>query len=102
MALRFLVAIVLTSTVYGCSLLGHASVVFQGTSMLPGIKDGQWLQVIKLDSRPGKTIARGDIVVFRSPMDTSKSYIKRVIGLPGDRIEIRGSEVWLNESKLSE
>lgn len=70
--------------------------------MLPTIKDGERLSTIKLDSQSVKTIARGDIIVFRSPMDTSRSYIKRVIGVPGDRLEIRGGEVWLNESKLLE
>jgi len=39
---------------------------------------------------------------FSDPPDKSKSYIKRVIGLPGDQIEIREGEVWLNESKLVE
>jgi signal peptidase I len=70
--------------------------------MLPTIKHGERLQITKLNSTLGETIARGDIVVFRSPMDRSKSYIKRVIGLPGDRIEIHGGEVWRNGSKLVE
>lgn len=102
MTSRLPLAIVLTSVICSCSLLGHRTVVFQGTSMLPSIKDGDRLKVVKLDSKLVKTIARGDIVVFRAPMDTSKSYIKRVIGLPGDQIEIRSGEVWLNDSKLLE
>ena len=101
MTSRLLLAIVLTFAICNCSLLRHRSVVFQGTSMLPTIKDGERLQIIRLDSTL-KSIGRGDIVDFWSPMDTSKFYIKRVIGLPGDRIEIRGSEVWLNQSRLWE
>lgn len=70
--------------------------------MLPTIKDGDRLQTTELDTKSGPALRRGEIVVFRAPIDTSKRYIKRVIGLPGDRIEIRGGEVWLNESKLLE
>ena len=45
---------------------------------------------------------RGDIVVFRYPRDTSKSYIKRVIGVAGDRIRIENGQVFVNEEALGE
>ena len=102
MTVRIAFPVVLTLLFVGCSLLRNRTVVFQGTSMLPTIKDGDRLQTTELDSMSGTALRRGDIVVLRAPMDTSKSYIKRVIGLPGDRIEIRRGEVWLNESKLLE
>jgi len=41
--------------------------------------------------------ARGDIMVFRFPDDTSQDFIKRVIGLPGDRIEVRADRLWVND-----
>lgn len=40
--------------------------------------------------------ARGDVIVFRLPRDTSETYVKRVIGLPGDRIQMRDGQVWIN------
>ena len=43
---------------------------------------------------------RGEVVVFIYPTDRSKDFIKRVIGLPGDRIRIEGKEVWVNGQKL--
>ncbi|MCL4460794.1 MAG: signal peptidase I [Nitrospirae bacterium] len=45
---------------------------------------------------------RGDVVVFRYPKDESKDFIKRVIGLPGDRIEVRQKKVFVNGKPLSE
>lgn len=46
--------------------------------------------------------ARGDVIVFRYPLDTSKDFIKRVIGLPGDTIRIRDKQVFRNDVPLKE
>lgn len=43
---------------------------------------------------------RGDVVVFRLPRDTSQNYVKRVIGLPGDRIQVIGGRLWINDEQL--
>src|ERR1051325_1019705 len=85
-----------------CSLFGHGTVTFQGTSMLPTIRNGQSLKTIRLDAQSRAKLSRGDIVAFLFPEDTSKFYIKRVIGLPGEIVEIRKAEVWVNGLKLSE
>jgi signal peptidase I len=70
--------------------------------MLPTIKDGEKLTVLRLDAKSRAQLVRGDIVLFRSPLDQSKSYIKRVIGLPGDQIEIKSGEIWLNGKRLED
>ena len=65
----------------------------EGTSMLPRLHDGERIFVNKLiyydEYRWAPKVERGDIVVFWFPDDPSKSYIKRVIGLPGDTVEMR-------------
>src|SRR2546423_14650539 len=78
----------------GCSLWTRRTVVFEGTSMLPTIKNGEILHTEKLDAESIVKLARGEILVFKYPKDPSKRYIKRLIGLPGDTIEIRAGEVW--------
>lgn len=51
---------------------------------------------------PHRSIKRGDIVVFKYPSDPTTSYVKRVIGLPGETIEIKGTKVFINGKELPE
>jgi signal peptidase I len=73
----------------------------EGTSMLPRLEDRDRLFINKFVYRIA-AIERGDVVVFRYPRDPEKSYIKRVIALPGDRLRIDHGQVWLNGKKLIE
>ena len=78
----------------------------EGTSMLPRLHDGERIFVNKLiyydEYRWAPHIDRGDIVVFWFPDDPSKSYIKRVIGLPGDTVEMHEGVVRVNGRDLDE
>ena len=51
---------------------------------------------------PGRSVRRGDVVVFKYPEDPERDFIKRVIGLPGDRVEVRQKRVYVNEKPLLE
>jgi signal peptidase I len=73
----------------------------EGTSMLPRLEDQDRLFINKFVYR-FEAIERGDVVVFHYPRDPEKSYIKRVIALPGDRLRIDRGQVWLNGKRLSE
>jgi signal peptidase I len=78
----------------------------EGTSMLPRLHDGERIFVNKLiyydEYRWAPKVERGDIVVFWFPDDPSKSYIKRVVGLPGDTIEMHEGVVRVNGTDLDE
>ena len=73
----------------------------EGTSMMPSLEDQERIFVNKFVYRL-EPIERGDIVVFRYPRDPSKSYIKRVIGMAGDKIRIDGGQVYVNGQALDE
>jgi signal peptidase I len=73
----------------------------EGTSMLPVLEDQDRLFVNKLAYHVGE-IHRGDVVVFLYPHDHQKSYIKRVIALPGDDLKIDHGRVFVNGRELVE
>src|SRR5579862_9100894 len=79
----------------------YQPVKVEGTSMMPGLQDQERIFVNKFVYR-WEPIERGDIVVFRYPRDTSKSYIKRVIGIAGDRVRIENGQVYVNGDALDE
>jgi signal peptidase I len=74
----------------------------EGTSMLPRLHDGERIFVNKLIYYGLPDIERGDIVVFWFPDDPSKSYIKRVIGLPGETVQMRAGRIFVNGRELKE
>jgi signal peptidase I len=73
----------------------------EGTSMLPSLEDQDRLFINKIAYRVGD-IHRGDVVVFQYPRDHAKSYIKRVIALPGDDVRIDRGQVYVNGKALDE
>jgi signal peptidase I len=81
----------------------YQPVKVEGTSMMPALVDQERIFINKFIYKLGiGDIQRGDMVVFWYPGDTSKSYIKRVIGVPGDRIEIDDGIVSVNRRQLLE
>ncbi len=72
-----------------------------GSSMYPTFKNKEYLLSYLIDIRLDK-YKRGDVIVFHSPIDSEKLFIKRVIGLPGDRIRLENGNVYLNGMLLDE
>ncbi|MDE1161624.1 MAG: signal peptidase I [Acidobacteriaceae bacterium] len=88
-------------------LVLYQPVRVEGTSMLPMLQDQDRLFINKfaytrLGGMIGDHIVRGDVVVFRYPNDQTKSYIKRVIALPGDQLLIDHGQVIVNGKALKE
>src|SRR5438128_8554499 len=79
----------------------YQPVKVEGTSMLPELVDQERIFVNKYVYRIER-IERKDIVVFWYPLDPTKSYIKRVIGMPGDVVEVRRGQIYVNEKLLEE
>lgn len=114
---------IVRTTLFGLAIaLALRIVLFQpftipSSSMEPGLVVGDYIIVSKFaygwsraslpfnpplpDGRLlGGAPERGDVVVFRLPRDPSQTWIKRVIGLPGDRIQVRGGQVFVNDAAL--
>jgi len=79
----------------------YQPVKVEGTSMAPLISDQERIFINKFVYR-FEPIGRGDVVVFWYPLDRSKSFIKRVIGLPGETVEIRHGRVFVDNRHLAE
>src|SRR5215475_8752094 len=96
LAFSILIAVVLIVFIY-------QPVKVEGTSMEPGLTDNERIFINKFTYKLNLgDVRRGDTVVFWYPRDTTKSYIKRVVGLPGDRIRIARGQVFVNGAPLTE
>jgi len=71
-----------------------------GDSMLPTLHDKEYLITNKIANRVG--YKRGDIVIFQYPNMPSKEFVKRLIGLPGEKIQIKSSKVIIYNTKHPE
>jgi signal peptidase I len=72
-----------------------------GASMFPNFKDGDFIITDKLTYKFGEP-KRGDVVVFKNPRDESEDFIKRIMGLPGDRIKVENGHVYINGKMVNE
>ena len=79
----------------------YQPVQVEGTSMMPEIYNHERIFINKFVYRL-EPIHRFDIVVFHYPLDPSKSYIKRVVGLPGEQVSIRAGRVYIDGKPLKE
>lgn len=79
----------------------YQPVKVEGRSMMPSLVDQERIFINKFAYR-FTPVARGDVIVFRCPTDTSRSYIKRVIAMPGDRVAIVDGVVRVNGVPLDE
>lgn len=72
-----------------------------GSSMFPNFHDREFILTDKVSYRRGSP-QRGDVVVFHAPPPFDSDFIKRVIGLPGETIMVKGGYVYVNNAKLNE
>ena len=71
----------------------------EGASMIPTFKDHDLLAVPVPGASP---VSRGEVAVFKFPLDTSRYFIKRVVGLPGESVRVEGGKVYIDQTPLTE
>lgn len=94
----FLIALAVFSVIY---FFVARPFQVSGESMYPTYKDKEYIFTNILGLKLGH-LNRGDVVVFKAPMDKSKDFIKRVVGLPGDSVGLSDGYVTLNSERLDE
>jgi signal peptidase I len=77
------------------------SYTVSGSSMEPSFVNGEWLLVDKL-SYHFSSPKRGNVVILNPPLDSSEPYIKRIVGLPGEHIEIKEGKIYIDGKELEE
>jgi signal peptidase I len=98
---EILETVVLAAVIWLLINFTTARYVVEGSSMEPNLVTGQFLIVSRLAYRFGEP-QRGDVIVFDFPGNPSDDYVKRIIGLPGDEIQIDQGNVYVNGELLEE
>lgn len=75
--------------------------IVDGQSMQPTFQDQEYILVDKLSYR-FREPSRGDVIVFHPPGEQQENFIKRIIGLPGEQIDIQGGRIFVNGQLISE
>ena len=73
----------------------------KGASMEPNFFNGEFLLTDKVTYRFNEP-QRGDVVVFKAPPDDSNEFIKRIIGLPGEKVKVQGGHIFVNDQQIKE
>lgn len=92
-----LICLILLSA-FAFSACAPQPVRIEGTAMLPNFSDGDKI----LMDKNVVELKRGDVIMFLYPKDRTKSYFKRIIGLPGETIEIKAGKTYINGEVLEE
>jgi len=82
------------------TFIGQVTVV-RGASMEPTLHNNERLIADKISFR-FESPDRSEIIIFRPPLEIKRNYIKRIIGISGDKVEIINGEIYLNDKKLEE
>jgi signal peptidase I len=101
LAREIIETIVLTVVIFTAINFVSGRFRIEGPSMLPSLNPGQYLIINKVVYRLHPP-ARGDIVVFHHPRNPDRDLIKRVVGVPGDVVEVRKGTVYVNGTQLDE
>jgi signal peptidase I len=102
MAREIIETVVLALVIFLLIRQGVQNYRIENHSMEPNFYEGQFVLVNKLAYKLGGAPERGDVVVFHNPNNTAEDYIKRVVGLPGDVVEIRDQVVYIHGQPVSE
>lgn len=94
-AQTFIIAFAFFLVIYGLVVQPHK---VSGQSMMSTLKDGELILTNKLVYRTRQP-ERGDVITFKAPIDPKKDYIKRIIGLPGEKVEINNNSVKIYNRK---
>ena len=82
------------------TFIGQVTVV-RGASMEPTLHNNERLIANKISYR-FESPKRSEIIIFKPPLEIKRNYIKRIIGIPGDKIEIIKGDIYLNDNKLED
>lgn len=100
-AVEIIETIVMTVLIFAAVRLLVQNFRIEGSSMETNFHDGEYLIIEKLSYRFGSP-QRGDVIVFHYPLNPQRDFIKRIIGLPGEAVQVRRGQVYVNGQLLTE